>query len=380
MLTLRSILDTPRAMGAPLLSRWDWGLALVFLAAGLAELSQGSHTIYAWMDVALVAILSVSVLGRRVRPFHAVIMGFVAVTGVQVAQFELVEPTAGASIFGGLILLVYALVRWASGREALIGLGLLVVLTAIAEASEWEGSSEFFQGVSLGVMIWACAGTVAVVVRHRSHVGEGRVAQVRGEERKELARELHDTVAHHVSAIAIQAQAARVVAPTRPEAALEALEIIEETASRTMSEMRKIVGALRDAGTTPQRGLADIERLAKRVEDEPRIEVNLKGTLAALDPSVETGLYRIAQESITNARRHARDARCVTVRVDGTDEDVSLTVTDDGRGSPRRSSYGFGLTGLEERTALLGGTFEAGPTPDGGWRVHATLPRTWGRP
>ena len=161
--------------------------------------------------------------------------------------------------------------------------------------------------------------------------------------------------------------------PERPET-------IEETASRTMSEMRKIVGALRDAGTTPQRGLADIERLAKRVEDGPRIEVNLKGTLAALDPSVETGLYRIAQESITNARRHARDARCVTVRVDGTDEDVSLTVTDDGRGSPRRSSYGFGLTGLEERTALLGGTFEAGPTPDGGWRVYATLPRTWGRP
>ena len=202
---------------------------------------------------------------------------------------------------------------------------------------------------------------------------------MRSQERVQLARELHDTVAHHVSAMVIRAQAGRVVAPSDPGAALDALRVIEDEGSRTLAEMRIMVGALRDredADLAPQNGIADIERLAGSLDDEPRVQVRLTGDLDALSPAVGAATYRIAQESVTNALRHARNATRIDVQVVGEDHAVRLTVHDDGEPVHASSvAPGYGVVGMTERAALLGGTLAAGPRPDHGWVVDAVLPR-----
>jgi signal transduction histidine kinase len=124
--------------------------------------------------------------------------------------------------------------------------------------------------------------------------------------------------------------------------------------------------------------VADLERLARSVGDRPRVEVDLSGDLEDLAPSIGTAIYRIAQESITNAVRHARQATRIDVRVAGDDDCVRLTVHDDGQAGSPRNSLGYGLVGMTERAMLLGGSFEAGPGPDRGWTVEAVLPKVAG--
>jgi len=201
---------------------------------------------------------------------------------------------------------------------------------------------------------------------------------VRSHERERLARELHDTVAHHVSAIVISAQAGRVIAGTDPSAAVEALAEVEEEGARTLEEMRAMVAALRDRGAgaelTPPAGVADLERLVRAPGGRLRVDLRLAGELGALPPAVDAAVYRIVQESVTNAMRHAVDATEVVVWVTGEPQGVRVTVCDDGARAGRGRD-GYGLAGLRERAALLGGELRAGPGADQGWRVEAELPR-----
>ena len=173
------------------------------------------------------------------------------------------------------------------------------------------------------------------------------------------------------------------VQPSDSCSSFEALAVIEGEATRAMTEMRRIVGALRagtDAELAPQRGVADISSLGDGDPDGPALDVFMAGSLDSLDAAVDAGLYRLAREAITNARRHADGATVITVRVEGTDQNVRLSVTDDGRpisrSSLRGAQEGYGLVGLRERAALLGGTLEAGPGPDRGWIVTAEVPRS----
>ena len=169
-----------------------------------------------------------------------------------------------------------------------------------------------------------------------------------------------------------------MVAAVDPVAAVDALRVIEAEASRALTEMRLMVGALRDDGAadlTPQRGVADIERLARAVSGPPRVEVELSGDLDDLRPAVGAALYRLAQESVTNALRHARYASQVSVAVAADEASVRLTVVDDGE-LQGRAGTGYGLVGMTERASLLGGTLDAGPGQERGWSVVAVLPRT----
>ena len=170
-----------------------------------------------------------------------------------------------------------------------------------------------------------------------------------------------------------------MVAAHRPEAALEALAVIEDEASRTLGEMRTMVRVLRDGEEpelSPQRGVDDIRRFADAPEGQPQVQVELTGELADLGPTMGPAIYRIAQESVTNAVRHARHATRIDVLVAADDDVVRLTVRDDGgAASAGRNPDGYGLVGMAERAALLGGTLEAGPGPDHGWTVSAVLPR-----
>ncbi len=165
-----------------------------------------------------------------------------------------------------------------------------------------------------------------------------------------------------------------------PSSALEALEVIEVEASRTLAEMRAMVRVLRNEAPVdyaPQPGVADLERLSGASPAGPRVEVTLSGDLAALPAAIDAAVFRIGQEAVTNALRHARNATVVDVRVAGHPSTINLVVRDDGDpgAADPVPDAGFGLTGMVERALLLGGTCRAGPSPDRGWAVNATLPR-----
>jgi signal transduction histidine kinase len=199
-----------------------------------------------------------------------------------------------------------------------------------------------------------------------------RYDDVRLAERESLARELHDTVAHHVSAIVVQAQAGRAIAASRPEQVVDVLGAIEQAASDALGEMRALVGALRrdapesasdPAPRQPQPGIHDLERLVAQPAGALTVRLELIGAVHALPAGIAAAVYRIAQESITNAARHATGATEVVVRVTAMRDHVEVLVRDDGvvRPGPRRDG-GYGVRGMAERVALLGGRFDAGPS------------------
>jgi signal transduction histidine kinase len=272
-----------------------------------------------------------------------------------------------------VLLFPYSLMRWASGKESIAGLLLVwaTYLTAIHEAVD-------LSEVIGGAVVLAIPAILGAEVRSWSGRRRRERGQIRLKERELLARDLHDTVAHHVSAIAIQAQAGKELAKTDPEAALATLSVIEGEASRTLHEMRTMVGALRDGEEpelAPPRGVADLHRLADTAGDAPPVSVELIGEFNDVQPAVDSALYRLAQESITNAIRHARAASRVEVKVVEQPRSVMLTVVDDGEPSLMPAEAGYGIIGMEERTKLLGGSFKAGPAPGKGWRVVAVLPK-----
>jgi signal transduction histidine kinase len=284
------------------------------------------------------------------------------------------------------LLLIYSLFRWASGRHAVFGMAVVsipLLLSAFDPTADPATEQIPAGNVVLGGLVLLVAATIGASVRSQDTARSRGMEEMKLLEREQLARELHDTVAHHVSAIAVRAQAGRVVGSSDPAAALDALAVIEEEASRTLDEMRAMVGALRHgeaADLTPQRGVADLMRLASGPAERPRVQVELSGDLDGLRPSVDAALYRLAQESITNALRHARHATRVSVTVRSDGDCVLLRVGDDGDPASfgPRSAPGFGLIGMAERAKLLGGTLEAGPDAHRGWTVQAVLPRGHG--
>jgi signal transduction histidine kinase len=361
----------------------DWALVAVLVPVALIEGIVEDDLVWRAASVVVALAMLPTLLWRRTHPLAAVVFAFGLLTVVDVVSLAVGVDWMGLNTNVYVVLLIYALFRWASGRHAVIGLAVLAIpllLTGldpvIHQAAEDVPASTLVAG---GLFELAVA-AVGVAVRYQNKAHTRDLDQVKLLEREQLARELHDTVAHHVSAIAIRAQAGRVVGATDPFAALDALVVIEEEASRTLTEMRAIVGVLRHGEApdlTPQRGVADIERLTTGGGDRPHIDIELSGDLDGLRPSVDAALYRLAQESITNAIRHARRATRIHVTVNGEDDCVRLTVGDDGDATTfdPRSSTGFGLIGMAERAKLLGGTLEAGPNRESGWTVQAVLPR-----
>lgn len=364
----------PRAPGPPRRVWRDWVLVAVLVPTAVLEGIFRDQL--GWRPVALVLAVGVicTLLWRRSHPLGAVAAAFGVFVVVDIASLISTGEPVGLYTMACVLLLPYSLVRWGSGREVGIGLAIILVALIMGLVSDFTGVVDSL----VGSMILLFPATLGHAARYWATSRSRELEQVRLREREQLARELHDTVAHHVSAIAIRAQAGRVVAASHPAAALDALAVIEEEASRTLAEMRIMVGGLRDDGApalAPQLGVADLERLARSVGDRPRVELELSGDLADLRSSVGAAIYRIGQESITNAVRHARHATRIDVRVAGDADYVRLTVSDDGGSSPR-NPLGYGLVGMTERATLLGGFLEAGPAPDRGWTVEATLPKT----
>ena len=344
-----------------------------------------------WRPLVLIVsvVIAASLLWRRSHPLGAVAVAFGTIIAFDVARIFLIDATNLMSV-AALLLLPYSLFRWGSGREGAIGLGFVVVwlitthladsviFTPSRSVSLSGGAPTSAGDVAAGFVFFLFSAALGVSVRFHATSRSRDIEQAKLRERNLLARELHDAVGHHVSAIAIQAQAGRISVGSNPEIALKTLGAIEQAASRALTEMRAMVGILRDgtdADLSPQPRVADIERLAEQVEGQPIVDVSLSGDLDRLAPAVEVALYRIAQEAITNAARHARNATQIMVDVVRRGEQVYLTVRDNGDvASPARNSPGYGLVGMAERASLLGGTLHAGPDEASGWIVEAAFP------
>jgi signal transduction histidine kinase len=204
------------------------------------------------------------------------------------------------------------------------------------------------------------------------------------EERLRLARELHDVVAHAMSVIAVQSGVGAHVANTQPQEAAKALAAIEATSRAALTELRRLLGVLRQdsepqGDLTPVPGLADLDALLAEVAKAGlAVRLRVEGTPSPLPAGVDLSAYRIVQEALTNVVKHAGPARA-QVTICYRDQDVTVEVTDDGPGvgaptGDGRARVGHGLIGMRERVAAFGGDLEVGPRPGGGFRVAARLP------
>jgi signal transduction histidine kinase len=262
--------------------------------------------------------------------------------------------------------LVLALAGSAGGEAEVV----TVVLAALAPAAAWAGFARRArtEARAHGAARQVIAGTL---LEHT----------VRGE-RARIARELHDVVAHHISMVAVQAETARLTTAGMPAAGAQRLLEIGDTARAALTEMRRLLGVLREdtgngiADRQPQPGLRQLNELvdAAREASATGTRLILRGPPAALDPGVELAAYRIVQEALTNARRHAPGA-AVDVELHYTGEGLRLRIRDNGPGPPHvPRPGGHGLLGMQERAAAVGGELRVGAAAGGGFLVTASLP------
>jgi signal transduction histidine kinase len=236
------------------------------------------------------------------------------------------------------------------------------------------------------IIAWLIGNSIRQAQARAELVRAQTAAQGALAERLRIARELHDSVAHSVGIIAIQAGSGRRVFDASPAEARDALAAIEATSRETLSGLRRMMTGLRraepgsgpgQAPLDPAPGLADIDRLAAMtLEAGVQVEVEWLGSREPLPADIDLSAFRIIQEAVTNVVRHAGTDRCL-VWIDQQDGYLSIEVTDSGRGGPATgpaAGTGYGITGMRERAALLGGDFSAGPRPGGGFRVAARLP------
>ncbi len=366
---MASLTDSPTLH--PMNRQSAWWVPLLIALVALVEVSVRQDLPSRPGAVAFALGVAAALGFRKNLPLAATAFAFSLATVLTVVRHQLGVPEVAPGSAAAILLLPYSLARWAPRRHVIAGAAFVAVtwLTSLL-CGELANLEEVVGSAVVMILPLSIGGGL----RFRDEAQGRELAQARLLERAQLARELHDSVAHHLTAITLQAQAAGAVLHTSPDDAAKALAAIAAESKRTLVELRAMVGALRDDPTlTPAPGLAQLRDLA-RSSTRPTIDVAFVGDLDGLPAVVERALFRLAQEAVTNSIKHARNASTVTVRVVGEGSAVQLSARDDGE-APTPGRAGFGLTGMAERVALLGGTFEAGPLPGRGWRVDAVLPR-----
>ncbi|HTJ33535.1 MAG TPA: sensor histidine kinase [Dactylosporangium sp.] len=363
------------------------------LAAGAAVLLGGTAFALAeswgglsWLPgLACGAAATAIALLRRRAPAPAAVAGLVVAVGAVVAARAAglpVEPQPALAL--ALAALVATAVRRLATRPAAAIAGAALAVLAGGPLLSARPTSGGASAVAVaGVLAWVAGAGAGLWLRQLEQRRREAAEAVRREERLALARELHDVVAHHVTGIVVQAQAARVVARRRPEGLEESIAGIEAAGSEALAAMRRVVGLLRDAGdaapatSEPERIETLVERFGGR-DGAREVRLELPPDAADWPPELTSTVYRIVQEALTNVARHAVQAGVVTVRVALDGDDVTVEVTDDGAPAPRGGlgrPGGFGLIGMRERVEALGGRLLAGPGDGRGWSVRARLPR-----
>ena len=371
---------------------WFDALILAGIGVGLAGVVVGQGrtdgpTGPLWFDVlAIVAILS-PLFARRRFPFGAPVAvgGAVVLTTFvdpRVTPYAFVTFLAGcAAVF------LVGLLRDRSLAAA--GLALALGVEALVAYKDPKGNLGAFIPTSIVLAIlWTIAFALgrkfqeADEARERASRAERereeRARTAVTEERARIARELHDVVGHSVSLMTVQASAVRRLLRPEQQRERESLLIVEQTGREALAEMRRMVGVLRRPeeapALAPQPSLEHLNKLVEKAREAGLpVELRIEGDPLPLPAGLDLTAYRLVQEGLTNALKHAR-AQHAEVLVHYTDGHVELTVSDDGRGAGDRDGGGHGLVGMRERVTVYGGELEAGPRPEGGYRLRATLP------
>ncbi|MEV0151692.1 MULTISPECIES: sensor histidine kinase [unclassified Nonomuraea] len=351
----------------------------------------------AWSAWPVAVVVSLPVAVRRRRP--RAVLALACAAGVLATVAGAVAAGAIWLTFVPTVLVLYLVasttsVAWSAAGLAACAFGVVTAVLIFYERvfpglEPAAGPSEVPPAwpVEIGVIsvLLAAAWAVGTVVRWKRdttarlvrHLAEAAVT----DERRRIARELHDVIGHSLSLIAVKATVANHVADARPHEARAALAVIEQTSRSTLTEIHRVLGLLRSDGDPgeahlPVPGMADLPELAAHARSAG-VEVDLTVRQEAeLPPAVAMSVYRIVQQALTNVVTHAAPTRCsVTVDVDG--REAAIEVVDDGprHGRPPRAGHGgHGLIGMRERAKMYGGTFSAGRRPEGGFRVTARLP------
>jgi signal transduction histidine kinase len=372
---------------------------------GRLALPAGQNQVAMWATAAVLTF-------RRMVPPVALLLGVpLYVVVMRLPLYDLGAPRGGGG--GGVLLhttefhlvpiLAVAYLVAQSGAASPLVAGA-VCLAGTGALFVDRDSLMLARGISWSRALFAMfvvAGTtfLGALVREQRRLRAVESQKVVVEERTRIARELHDVVAHHMSAIVIRAQAAERLAPGQPEVAVDALHWIADTGKEALTGMRHAVQVLRDADRdhalvpaprgdrgaelAPQPTLADLRGIVERLAPVGLdVEIALPDPLPGVDPQVELAAVRIAQEGVTNALRHA-EARRAIVRVAEDAGHLVVAVDDDGRSgkAPAISASGHGLRGMAERAAACGGRLDIARSDLGGWSVRATLPfQPSGRP
>jgi signal transduction histidine kinase len=369
---------------------FDWVLALVFAVWATASAYTSADLVGpAWLT-ALVAggTSGCAALIHRSRPLEALL---VWAAGVVILAAALTPPEAIGGLFFGLLLFPYTVGANVAGRKALLALPVVIAaVTGVALTS----TNGFIVGdiifpTIFAVLMWLAGRVVrsraeltaelheAALVAHEQR--EADAARAVAEERRRIAREMHDVVAHSVSTMVIQAGGARRILARDPQRAIDAAELIERTGREALAEMRHLLGVLHageDAAVlAPQPTLQGVGALLERSRAAGLpVELTIAGEPRELSAGVDLAAYRVVQEALTNSLKHGGGHAEVSLRYEHDEIRVAVVDRGDGAPKPRVEGGGHGLVGMRERVRVCGGELRAGPRPGGGFEIEARLP------
>ena len=340
-----------------------------------------------WFDLLAIPFFTLPLLARRRYPVRALVTAGVAIGSCAFIDGRLLKDSFVSFLFGLAICVLFGMRP--ARLQSVGGLVFTLGVAASVEFNDPKGKGgDFVWDVLTFTVAWIVG--FAVGGKHREadeakeraalaeREREERARRAVADERARIARELHDVVGHSVSVMTVQASAVRRLLEPDQEKIGEALLVVEQTGREALAEMRRMVGVLRHPeeapALAPQPSLAQLERLVEQTREAGLpVELRIEGEPVALPAGVDLTAYRLVQEGLTNALKHAR-ARSAEVLVRYRDGHVELSVSDDGRGAGGGDGGGHGLVGMRERVAAYGGEVEAGPRPEGGYRLRARLP------
>jgi len=320
-----------------------------------------------------VAAITVPLAWRRSFPLAAAVVVLTALAAASGGSGNVDQYLFATA---AVLFAAYSLAAHAEERAAAAGLVACLALAAASVAATDGGPSDYaFAGILL-----AAPWTVGLLARRRlerATAAEEQMRTIVADERARIARELHDVVAHAVGVMVIQAGAAEAVVRSDPAAAQEALAAIRATGKQALSDLRRMLGLLResDEALTPQPQLADVAELVERVRQAGLpVELELDGDPTRLPPAIALTAFRVAQEALTNALKHAPGAATRLAVHVGDRAVVIEAVNAAANGTASAAGSEHGLVGMRERVELYRGRLEARPERDGGFRVRATIP------
>jgi signal transduction histidine kinase len=366
----------------------DFGLPIALVTLALAEVVT-SDDIDAPAPVVAMFVLGTTLplLWRRRAPLLVLV---VCLTSIAIPDTAYDIANSASAPFAGVLVAAYASGAYTSRRDGRIAaavIGAMVLIMAVSIGEDVIGDVVFIGGTLFAV--WGAAtvvrsrqelaGALAARTVELEHEREENAKLAVAEERARIARELHDVVAHNISIMVVQAGAERhAIGDERPETS-EVLATIEDTGRAAMAEMRRLLGMLRrsddELALAPQPSLRHLEDLVEQVREAGMpVDLRIEGEPRVIAPGIDLSAYRIVQEALTNALKHAGPARArVTVRYG--DSELDIEIADDGGGAPAEApAGGHGLVGMRERVALFGGDLAAGRRRGGGYAVRAKLP------